>query len=98
MQENKVNIIKGLFEETVPKSKDQIWKIALLHLDGDWYESTKVCIETLYDKVEKGGYIVVDDYGHWKGCKQAIDEFFKKRNITSKLNKVDYTRVFFRKE
>lgn len=97
MREGKIRIIKGLFQKTVPECKNKINKIALLHLDGDWYESTKVCIENLFDKVEKGGFIVVDDYGHWRGCKKAIDEFLEKRKLKYTINKIDYTRIFFRK-
>lgn len=90
-------IIKGWFSDTVPKNKDKIEKIAVLHLDGDWYESTKVCLENLFDKVEKGGFIVIDDYGHWRGCKAAVDEFLEKRKLSPVINKVDYTRIYFRK-
>ncbi len=71
---------KGWFQETLPVKSKEIDKIAILRLDGDWYESTKVCIENLYDKVVKGGFIIFDDYGLYTGCKKAVDEFFKARN------------------
>lgn len=94
----KLHLVKGLFQETVPKTRSKIKQIALLHLDGDWYKSTKVCIENLFDHVVPGGFIVVDDYGHWNGCKKAIDEFLQQRKITSHIHSVDYTRIYFRKE
>ena len=48
-------------------------------LDTDYYESTKFALEKLYDKVSKNGIIYIDDYGNWKGAKQAVDEFFKRK-------------------
>ena len=52
----KVYIIKGWFQDTLAKNKNKIGKIAILRLDGDWYESTKVALENLYDLVVPGGY------------------------------------------
>jgi O-methyltransferase len=85
----KLHFIVGKVEDTLTKKKPE--KIALLRLDTDWYESTKVELEELYDNVVKGGIIIIDDYGHWKGCKKAVDEFLmsKKENIF--LNRIDYT-------
>jgi len=71
-------------------------KIAILRLDTDWYESTKFELDNFYDRVVPGGYIIIDDYGHWKGCKQAVDEFLVTHPEIS-LTRVDYTGVFFRK-
>ena len=92
-----VNIRKGWFQHTLPKAKKEIGDIAILRLDGDWYESTKVCLENLYDPVVQGGFVVIDDYGTWEGCKKAVDEFFKKRNLKVKLIKTDNTEFYFKK-
>ncbi|MDP4285616.1 MAG: TylF/MycF/NovP-related O-methyltransferase [Bacteroidota bacterium] len=85
---NRENIIyhQGWFQDTLPKDADKINKIAILRLDGDWYESIKVCLEYLFDKVEKGGIIVIDDYGYYEGCTKAVDEFLLKRNIKTFLS------------
>jgi len=56
-------------------------KIAILRLDTDWYESSKIELEKLYDNVVHGGLIIFDDYYHWEGQRLATDEFFKKRNL-----------------
>lgn len=54
----------------------------MLRLDTDFYESTKSELEYLYPKLEVGGVLLIDDYGHWKGCKKAVDDYFKnKKNI-----------------
>lgn len=81
----------GWFESTLPKVAPAISKIALLRLDGDWYESTRVCLEHLYSKVVDGGVVVVDDYGHWEGCRKAVDEFLQALPEPVLLNHIDYT-------
>lgn len=73
--ERKINLIKGWFQESLPRLKDQIGPIAILRLDGDFYESTKVCLEQLSLQVAPGGIIIYDDYGAFEGCKRAADEF-----------------------
>lgn len=65
--------VKGWFQNTVPTAA--IEKIAFLRLDGDLYESTKVCLEHLFPKVSPGGYVVIDDYA-MTGCRKACDEYF----------------------
>jgi len=60
--------------------------ISILRLDGDWYESTKVCLDNLYDKVVDGGFIIIDDYGCYEGYKKAVDEFLRVRNINVFIN------------
>jgi len=74
-----VHLVRGWFKETIPAVNDAIGEIALLHLDCDWYESVKCCLEHLYDRVVDGGFVFVDDYGHWRGCKRAVDEFSDRR-------------------
>ena len=60
-----VHIHEGWFKETIPQQKEKIGKIAILRLDGDWYESTQICLQQLYDNVVSGGFVVLDDYGSW---------------------------------
>ena len=97
---NNVSLVKGYFEDTlqIKESMDYIGKIAVLRLDGDWYASTKVCLEKLYDKVIEGGIIIIDDYGHFIGAKRATDEFIAKNNIKSPLIKTDYTEHYWIKD
>ncbi len=97
---NRKNVIinKGWLQNVLPQVKNALKPIAILRLDVDWYESTKVCLENLYDHVVPGGYIIIDDYGHWEGCRKAVDEFFKKREIKVQLSKIDYTGRYFQKQ
>jgi hypothetical protein len=82
-------LVKGRFEETIPGA--DIGPIAVLHIDGDWYESVKVCLDHLYDRVTPGGIIQIDDYGHWEGARKAVDEFLAARGNSGRLRYVDYT-------
>ncbi len=80
----RVFMVKGWFQDTLPQSREIIGDIAVLRLDGDWYESTKCCLENLYDKVVFGGYVIIDDYT-LKGCRLAVDEFRAKKGLESGL-------------
>jgi hypothetical protein len=71
-------------------------QIALLRLDTDFYDSTKFELEHFYPLVSHGGIIVVDDYGHWKGARKAVDEFIANKPHI-KLIPIDYTGVYFYK-
>jgi hypothetical protein len=85
----KIHYVKGKVEDTLPASiPDQI---ALLRLDTDWYESTKHELVHLYPKLVKGGVLIVDDYGYWKGAKKAVDEYFQQNKIPILLNRMDET-------
>jgi O-methyltransferase len=97
LDEDNIILVKGWFQYTVPKYKSQIGPISILRVDGDWYDSTKVCLENLYDNVVKDGYIIIDDYGWFPGCKSAVDEFIERRKLKIELKKVDYSRVYFQK-
>lgn len=89
---------KGWFQDTLPVVKNTIEKIALLRLDGDWYASTKVCLENLYDKVIDGGIIIVDDYGAYEGCKKAVDDFLCQKSIQVSMVWVDNECIFWIKK
>lgn len=78
--ENKTHIVKGWFKDTLPKYKEQIGSISLLRIDGDFYESTKCVLDTLYDQVSPGGFVIFDDYKDFEGCRKAIIDFFSSRD------------------
>ena len=94
---NNVTLVKGFFQDTlqIQENIDNIGEIAVLRLDGDWYESTKICLEKLYDKVVDNGIIIIDDYGHFIGAKKATDEFRMKHSILTPLIKTDYTEYYW---
>lgn len=72
----RVHFHAGLVEDTIPAAAPE--KIAILRLDTDWYESTRHELEHLYDRLAPGGVLIIDDYGHWEGSRQATEEFLAK--------------------
>ena len=92
------HIVKGWFDETLPKYKEQIGPIAILRLDGDAYSSTKEALESLYDSVVVGGIVVVDDYYSFSGCREALYDFFTAHRLTPALRQYPFGRVYFKKE
>jgi O-methyltransferase len=85
--EGQIRYVPGRVEETIPESAPE--QIALLRLDTDWYESTRHELEHLYPRLVSGGVLIIDDYGHYAGARQAVDEHFAARPIL--LARVDYT-------
>ena len=90
--------VRGLFQETLPRTRDEIGPIALLHADGDWYTSTMDVLNNLFDPIVPGGFLQIDDYGHWEGCKKAVHDFERQRGLAFLLNALDYTGVWLRKD
>ena len=82
--------VKGLVEETLPRMSE-ITELALLRLDTDWYESARVSLERLFPRLVEGGVLIVDDYGHYKGQRQAIDEYLAATRQHLLLNRIDYS-------
>jgi hypothetical protein len=85
----KIHFVPGRVEETIPAYAPE--SIALLRLDTDWYESTQHELVHLFPRLERGGVIIIDDYGHWRGARQAVDEYIAQRQIPLLLHRIDYT-------
>lgn len=92
---SRVRIVPGLFQDTFPSVR--IPQIALLNIDADWYESVNLCLETFYNAVVPRGFISIDDYGAWPGCRRAVDEFFQSHALSYPLERVDPTAHWFQK-
>jgi O-methyltransferase len=76
---------KGWFNETVPPFRAPE-PIALLRLDGDWYDSTMVCLDHLFSQVCTDGLIILDDYHALDGCSRALHDFLSKRSATERIS------------
>jgi O-methyltransferase len=74
-----VSIVPGWFDKTLRGSPVNC--IAILHVDADWYDSVKLVLDVFYDKVTPGGFIILNDYGAWPGCNQAVNDFFAEQNL-----------------
>jgi hypothetical protein len=71
----RIHYVKGKVEDTIPEQAPE--QISILRLDTDWYASTKHELEQLYDRLSPGGVLLIDDYGWWRGSRQAVDEFLE---------------------
>jgi hypothetical protein len=86
---DRIHFVQGKVEDTIPATLPA--RIALLRLDTDWYESTRHELAHLYPLLSKNGVLIVDDYGHWRGARQAVDEYFAESVEPVFLHRVDYT-------
>ena len=87
--DEKVKFLKGWFKDTLPTAP--VERVALMRLDGDYYDSTTDALTHLYDKLSPGGYAIIDDYGEdtWTSCRQAVDDFRRRRGINEPMIRVD---------
>ena len=92
--DDRVVFLKGWFKDTLPTAA--IDRIAVLRLDGDYYESTMDALTHLYPKVSSGGYCIVDDYGCYETCRQAVQDYREANGISSEIVPVDWTGVYWR--
>jgi O-methyltransferase len=88
--------VKGWFEKTLPETREEIGPIALLRLDCDWHASVTTCLETLYNLVSPGGYVLIDDYYTFDGCALAVHEFLGRRQLAHPIT-TDQSTAYFRK-
>lgn len=84
--ESSTIVVKGFFNETLDKIPAR--SFSLIRLDGDTYISTMQAITSLYPKLSIGGYIIIDDYLDWVGCKDAISDYRKKHKIEEEIIEV----------
>jgi len=86
---DRIEFVQGDVNETLASGGPD--RIAVLRLDTDWYDSTKIELERLYPRLPIGGVLIVDDYGVWNGARQAVDEYFEKEDVKILLQRTDYT-------
>jgi len=83
-------LVQGLVEDTLRESIG-LGSVAYLRLDTDYFTSTMIELEVLYPKLSHGGVLIVDDYGHFEGVRNAVDDFFERSSQKPLLHRVDYT-------
>jgi hypothetical protein len=82
-----VHLVRGPVEDTLPGHAPE--QLALLRLDTDFYASTSHELAHLYPRLSAGGVLILDDYGSWRGAKQAVDEYFHDAAVL--LHRLDWT-------
>ncbi|HZO95363.1 MAG TPA: TylF/MycF/NovP-related O-methyltransferase [Candidatus Baltobacteraceae bacterium] len=95
--DEQVRFLKGWFKDTLPSAP--IERLAVIRLDGDYYESTMDGLTSLYPKLSPGGYVIVDDYGEddWTYCRRAVDEFRAANGIAEPMVMVDKRCWYWRR-
>lgn len=93
--DDQVRFLKGWFRDTL--SEAPIAALAVARLDGDMYESTMDSLVHLYPKLSVGGYLIVDDYGAFRVCRQAVHDYRKAHGIDDEIRKVDWSGVFWQR-
>jgi O-methyltransferase len=86
--QDNVHLVQGMVEDTVPDGAPDA--IALLRIDTDWYASTKHELIHLYPRLAPGGVLIIDDYGWWRGARQATDEYFAEHPPVPFLVRIDH--------
>jgi O-methyltransferase len=85
----RLHFVRGPVEQTIPDTMPD--EVALLRLDTDWYESTRHELLHLFPCLTTGGVLIIDDYGHWQGARQAVDEYFGDQHPLLLLSRIDYS-------
>ncbi len=93
--DKQVRFLEGWFRDTLPEAP--IGRLAVVRLDGDMYESTMDALVYLYPKLSVGGYLIVDDYGALRGCRQAVHDFRDTHGITEEIWPIDWSGVFWQR-
>tara|TARA_Y100000590_G_scaffold318563_1_gene360465 strand:- start:2636 stop:3397 length:762 start_codon:yes stop_codon:yes gene_type:complete len=88
---DKFKFIKGKVENTLLKNENLPEKISFLRLDTDFYESTKIELQILFPRLSSNGILIIDDYGHWKGARKAVDEYFSNDKNFHLFHRIDYS-------
>lgn len=93
-----IKYVKGDVMDTLNNADNLPKSISLLRLDTDFYKSTKKEMDVLYPLLQQNGVLIVDDFGHWAGSKQAIKEYFSSVNKNPYIQQIDYTGIKIIKE
>jgi hypothetical protein len=92
--DDQVRFLPGWFKDTLPTAP--IAALAVLRLDGDFYASTLDALQSLYPKLSRGGYLIVDDF-NLPPCAKAVLDYRQRHQIAEPLVKIDACGVFWRR-
>ena len=73
---DRIHLIKGLLQDTLRIDEP----VAFAHIDVDWYDPVRACLERIVPRLVVGGVVILDDYKDWSGCHRAADEYFQGRS------------------
>jgi hypothetical protein len=93
--DDQVRFLVGWFADTLPDAP--IESLAVMRLDGDWYDSTRDALAALYPKLSPGGFVIIDDYGLPLGCRRAVNEYREANGIEDEIVTVNEQTVYWRR-
>ncbi|MGE5148392.1 MAG: TylF/MycF/NovP-related O-methyltransferase [Candidatus Eiseniibacteriota bacterium] len=73
VDQRRIALHKGVFADTIrlaPKAR-----VAFAHIDCDWYDPVRLCLERIAPHMPRGGVFVLDDFNDYGGCRRAATEF-----------------------
>jgi hypothetical protein len=91
----------GWFRDTLPayRIRNIGEKIAVLRLDGDWYQATRECLDSLVPRVSNHGTVIIDDYFAWDGCTRAVHDYLSARDLPYRIRSLsNHSSAYFVKE
>ena len=91
--DDQVVFLEGWFRDTLPSAP--VEKLAVMRLDGDMYESTMDALTSLYPKLSRGGFVIVDDYGYLESCRRAVHDHRNTNGIVDPIHDIDGMGVFW---
>jgi O-methyltransferase len=89
-----VELVAGWFDRTLP-SWAAPQPIALLRLDADWYDSTRICLDALMPQMAAGGLVIVDDYYTWDGCARAVHDWITETQTPVRIRQAHNDVCYF---
>ena len=89
LDRERFTVVQGPVEETLLETRPE--SLALLRLDTDYYQSTLVELEQLYPRLNRGGVLILDDFGHFRGVQEATEHYFSKQDRPILLHRIDYS-------
>ena len=92
---DRVHFVQGWFSETLPALADHRW--AVIRLDGDLYESTMDGLRNLHPGLAPGGFCIIDDYGAYEACRDAVHDYRREHHIADPIERIDWVGAFWRR-
>jgi O-methyltransferase len=92
--DDRVKFLVGWFKDTLPDAP--IASLAVMRLDGDYYESTMDALTALHPRLSPGGFVIIDDYG-LDPCREAVHDYRKANEIDEEITVLDPDGAFWRK-
>lgn len=99
IQDNRINFIKGLFQDTLLSTLPKIdfTKQVIIHVDGDLYTSAIFSLSMLYPYLKKGDIIIFDEFvvplHEFRAFEDFTKSFYIKLEPIGAIN--NYLQVIF---